>query len=70
MKPLASFHQIPDTEGDVIRKEKMGFLLSKLMRSEDVLSIFTTLTSNQRLFPHISLNVEFFKEIYTFTAPY
>ena len=25
MNPLASFHQIPDTAGDVIRKEKMGF---------------------------------------------
>jgi hypothetical protein len=46
MNPLASFHQIPDFPGNVIRKEKMGFLESKMIGFEEVLSIFTTLTTN------------------------
>jgi len=58
MKPLASCHQISGAEGHVIRKEKMGVLLSKMKRVEEVLSIVTTLTTNQRLFPLTSLNGE------------
>lgn len=40
MNPLASFRQIPDTEGDVIRKEKMELLMSKLIRFKDVFKYF------------------------------